>query len=193
MRKGYISRWLSNVPKERVADIPSAKSDKLYCRWLGMMDRCHNPNSKVNSVYKKRGISVADEWQGLDGFFRFREWSIANGYADDLVIDRIDGFGNYSPDNCRWVTKKQNNNNRISPKHIVRTSPENKTAIYYARLAAKKSVMDVAKHMGVSKTTVYWWEQGIYAPRAKNLMRLSEFLGCGIEDLLKIDHTEMFD
>lgn len=54
-------------------------------------------------------ISVCDEWE--HNFQAFYDWSMSNGYKDDLTIDRINNCGNYEPSNCRWVTMKTQANN----------------------------------------------------------------------------------
>ncbi len=84
---------------------------RLYRIWIGMKDRCGNPN---NPHYGGRGITVCDEWQS--DFEAFYRWAISNGYKNDLTIDRIDNDGNYEPSNCRWVTGKQNSNNKSNNK-----------------------------------------------------------------------------
>jgi hypothetical protein len=56
------------------------------------------------------GISVCDEW--YNDFRAFEEWALRSGYEKHLEIDRINGLGNYEPSNCRWVTRKQNANNK---------------------------------------------------------------------------------
>ena len=81
----------------------------LYSRWLKMKARC-------NTVYKKNGIKICDEWQ--NDFINFYNWSINNGYKKELTLDRIDNKKNYEPSNCRWVSMKIQSNNR-SNNHLI--------------------------------------------------------------------------
>ncbi len=54
-----------------------------------MISRC-SPNYHNSSIYYERGISVCDEWLSEHGFEKFYDWSIQNGYHDDLTLDRED-------------------------------------------------------------------------------------------------------
>lgn len=88
---------------------------RLHDIWLSMRERCYRIHHPHFKSYGGRGISICDEWQD---FRSFREWALANGYADNLQIDRIDFNGNYEPSNCRWVTPKEQQNNKRSNRFI---------------------------------------------------------------------------
>lgn len=82
---------------------------RLYGIWLQMKNRCNNEKTARYKDYGARGITVCDEW--CNDFKAFYDWSMANGYSDDLTIDRINNDGNYEPSNCRWITIKQQSRN----------------------------------------------------------------------------------
>lgn len=86
---------------------------RLYRIWSLMRCRCYNKNNKLYKYYGERGISICDEWTDKEnGFINFYNWAMANGYTDELTIDRINVDGNYEPLNCRWVTMAVQCNNK---------------------------------------------------------------------------------
>ena len=78
----------------------------LYSIWTAIKRRCYNPNTAAAKYYYDRGIDMCDEWK--DSYTIFKEWSLSNGYTEELSIDRIDHNKGYYPDNCRWVTMSEN-------------------------------------------------------------------------------------
>lgn len=73
----------------------------LYRRWQAMKKRC-----KMYSSYKDRGIKVCDDWN--NDFLVFKSWAESNGANESLELDRIDNDKGYFPENCRWVTHREN-------------------------------------------------------------------------------------
>lgn len=89
---------------------------RLYGIWLQIKNRCYNPKTGRYGDYGARGIKVCDEW--CNDFKAFYDWAMANGYRDDLSIDRKDVNGNYEPSNCKWATVKEQARNKRN-NHIL--------------------------------------------------------------------------
>lgn len=82
---------------------------RLYRIWRGVGQRCNNPNARNYRWYGAKGIQRCAEW---DDFQVFYNWAMSHGYEDGMELDRRDELKNYIPENCRWLTKKQNIFNR---------------------------------------------------------------------------------
>lgn len=112
---------------------------RLYKIWEGMKQRCNNPHVERYSHYGGRGIKVCKEW--ADSFEAFYAWAMAHGYADNLQIDRIDNDGNYTPENCRWATRVENQSN-TRQNVIIELNGERHTIAEWARIT------------GISRSTI---------------------------------------
>lgn len=88
---------------------------RIYREWSAMKARCYNENHSRYHRYGGRGITICEEWHDFQAFY---DWAIANGYQDNLTLDRIDSNGNYEPSNCRWATQKEQQNNRGN-NHVI--------------------------------------------------------------------------
>ena len=90
---------------------------RLYRIWAGIKSRCLNCNCNIYQYYGGRGITICPEWTNKgNGYTNFRDWSLNNGYLDNLEIDRANSNGNYEPSNCRWITHKENLRNQLRGK-----------------------------------------------------------------------------
>ena len=83
---------------------------RIYRTWTNMKARCYEQKHLGYPNYGGRGITVCNEWK--NDFMAFYNWAMANGYNDNLSIDRIDNNDNYKPSNCRWVTKTEQKRNK---------------------------------------------------------------------------------
>ena len=96
---------------------PMAENKRLWGIWHGMKKRCLCTSEPRYKDYGGRGITVCSEW--LNGFDAFADWAKANGYADDLTIERKDVDGNYCPENCEWITLEAQAVNRRNNKRVT--------------------------------------------------------------------------
>lgn len=103
---------------------------RLYGIWMAMQSRCNNINFIEYDRYGGRGIAVCEEWQSFEPFY---EWAIANGYRDNLTIERKNNDGNYCPENCRWATYKEQANN-TSRNHFLTLNGETHTMVEWSEI-----------------------------------------------------------
>lgn len=86
-------------------------SHPLYAKWRHIKERCFNQNHKKFNIYGGRGIGMYSEW--VESYDSFYIWAILNGWKQDLQIDRFPNKdGNYEPNNCRFVTNRENCRNK---------------------------------------------------------------------------------
>lgn len=88
-----------------------------YRRWLGMKERCYNPNHSSYKNYGAKGIKVCDRWLGKDGFYNFIE--DMGEKPDGATLDRIDNSKDYEPANCKWASYHQQAANRKNSNKTV--------------------------------------------------------------------------
>jgi hypothetical protein len=88
---------------------PSISRSRMYRIWCNMKQRCNGTKGE-NSIryYAGRGIKYQPSWEKFENFYE----DMKDGYADNLQLDRINKDGDYTKENCRWVSAKENCRNR---------------------------------------------------------------------------------
>lgn len=131
---------------------------RLYSIWRSMKGRCYYKAHKAYDNYGGRGITVCSEWR--DNFEAFHDWAMANGYADNLTLDRRDNDKGYSPDNCRWATRIEQMRNRT-------------ITVFIEYKGKAKTIPEWAEELGMEAKTLYCrYDRGIRPPelfKQKNL------------------------
>lgn len=114
----------------------------LNAIWRGMRRRCNNHSNASYKRYGAKGICVCEEWNDFETFYN---WATSNGWADGLSIDRIDNSRGYSPDNCRFVTAKDQSRNRT-------------TNVFITVNGITKLQIEWAEFLGLSYSTISMWK-----------------------------------
>jgi hypothetical protein len=120
------------------------RSERLKEIYRNIKNRCYNRNVPTYNNYGGRGIVVCKEW--IESSLKFQEWSYKNGYTENLTIERVDTNKGYQPDNCRWATMKEQQNNR---RDNIKIEHEGEI-VTISELSAKTGILD---------KTLYLWNK----------------------------------
>lgn len=129
--RGYLVECLCECGNRRVFAIKDLRSGnnkscgclaykhgktrtRIYRAWSNMKKRCNNEQHKDYRNYGGRGIKYCEKWETFDGFYD----DMGEEYADNLTIDRIDVNGDYTKANCRWITVKEQGNNKRNTRYF---------------------------------------------------------------------------
>lgn len=97
--------------------------------------------------YGGRGIRVCKEWSSFEAF---HAWAMANGYREDLTVERIDNNGDYCPENCTWIPFKQQARNRRNNIVVVFRGEARPLAEWADRLGINPNTLNMRLHHGWS-------------------------------------------
>lgn len=114
----------------------NGSASPTYDSWAHMIQRCTNPSNKDYARYGGRGITVCDRWLRFDHFL-----ADMGARASGLTLDRIDPDRGYSPNNCRWATRKQQSENQ-------------KRTIWIEARGLRLTICQWAPVIGVSRATM---------------------------------------
>lgn len=125
----YLKANRLNGNCHRTYGFSHTRIDNIY---KTIIARCYQPSNNRYYIYGARGIVMCDEWK--NDKTKFFEWAFANGYAENLTIDRIDPNGNYCPENCRWVDYIAQANNKTN-NHRETIDGETHTLAEWSRIS----------------------------------------------------------
>jgi len=114
------------------------KATPGYTSWNSMLTRCYNPNHVAYHRYGGRGIQVCQRWR--DSFLNF--YHDMGEKPDGKTLERIDCNADYSPENCKWATKKEQSNNTCTNRFVLYQG-------VYGTIA------QVADKLGINYNTLY--------------------------------------
>lgn len=140
------------------------RASRVYHVWQAMRGRCSRPSDTSFPHYGARGIQVCERWQTFELFLA----DMGEPPVVGMELDRIDGDGHYTPENCRWTTKATNRRNRS----CCRLNPEAAKVIraLHPVFAKKGKTWLLAALHGVSDNTILRVSRGrMWAPEIQEI------------------------
>ena len=108
----------NDMKGNKLAQTHGLSHTRLHRIWHSMYCRCYYSKTNQYKNYGGKGIKVCEEWKHGEGFVKFYNWAISNGYKEELTLDRIDNDKDYCPENCRWSTPKFQSNHKTNNRII---------------------------------------------------------------------------
>lgn len=166
------SRSCGCLQRERARDAHykhGHSKERLYNIWHAMLGRCYKSDNPSYDSYGGRGIQVCVAWRS--NYDAFESWAHANGYSDTLTLDRKDVNQGYTPENCRWVDRKTQNNNKRNTMYVEYLGEEWPVGLLADIAAVDLSVLERRLRLG--------WdvEKAITAPVGSTRWRFVEYQG----------------
>ena len=145
------------------------RPSKTYTAWDGMIQRCTNPRHGKFARYGGRGITVCERWRSSFEAFLADMGECPAG----LTLDRRDNDGNYEPGNCRWATRKVQQNNRSACHYITHNGETLSVTDWAERLGLVTATIleRIAKGWPMERVMTserFYGPNGNYAGRANN-------------------------
>ncbi len=129
---------------------------EVYQSWTAMCTRCNNPNSVKYKNYGGRGIKICDEWLKFENFYAdMGHPPETKGYR--YTIERIDVDGDYAPENCKWVSAKEQAHNKTNNVKVVVNGIEKNLLDVYDDYVAKNPNSTLKYKTIVSRIKTYGW------------------------------------
>lgn len=105
---GCLRKQMASARQMSHGEAVHGKESAEYTAWKAMRTRCSNPKTLCAKNYLGRGIRVVKRWGRFENFLS----DMGRRPSPKHSLDRKNNDGNYSPLNCRWATRKQQNNNK---------------------------------------------------------------------------------
>ena len=137
LNSGTISCGCAKARHGQAGNGKDVQPSPTYLSWKMMISRCTQPSNPAFKHYRKRGIKFCKRWSKFENFFA----DMGERPAGTSIDRWPDNDGSYKPGNCRWATKRQQANNRV-------------TNIWFNYRGANCTLAQLARVTGVQKETL---------------------------------------